>query len=252
MDLFSRPQPAPKVDLKLIRIASPCPADWNRMAGDDLVRHCAECDLNVYNLSAMTERDIQRLLGNAQGRVCGRFYRRADGTILTQDCPRGLRAATRRVSRFVAAALAAVMSVASALAGPPQAKQGTAQTEKQPSNVTVAVTDPQGAVVPGAKVTMISKDGKRIYSAKTDSKGEARLNALWPGEYATRVSADGFQVSGKPVIVPINHVVQVTLPIGEVVGIIEIFTDESTSVNTQNGSLGQTLTQKQISDLPHK
>ena len=89
-------KPAPlidiqKINIQNIRVASPCPADWNTMAGDDRIRHCSECNLNVYNLSAMTEREVQRLIANSQGRVCGRFYRRADGTILTQDCPRGLR-----------------------------------------------------------------------------------------------------------------------------------------------------------------
>src|SRR6516162_8887116 len=37
-----------------LRVASPCPADWNAMQGDDRVRFCGQCEKNVYNLSAMT------------------------------------------------------------------------------------------------------------------------------------------------------------------------------------------------------
>jgi hypothetical protein len=37
-----------------IRVASPCSADWEQMQGDDRVRHCDACNLNVYNLAAFT------------------------------------------------------------------------------------------------------------------------------------------------------------------------------------------------------
>lgn len=67
----SKPQEA---SLSNIRIASPCPADWNQMVGDERIRHCAECNLNVYNLSAMTEREAQQLLGGNRGkRMCLRL-----------------------------------------------------------------------------------------------------------------------------------------------------------------------------------
>jgi hypothetical protein len=83
--------------LDKISIASPCTADWNAMRGDDRTRFCAQCKLNVHDLSAMTREqamDIVRAAG--QGRVCVRFYRRQDGTVLTQDCPVGLRQKLRR------------------------------------------------------------------------------------------------------------------------------------------------------------
>jgi len=77
---------------------------WQAMAGSDQVRHCNECKLNVYNLSAMTEVEIQRLLAHrADQRICVRFYRRADGTMLTQNCPRGLKSLAKRVPKLGAA-----------------------------------------------------------------------------------------------------------------------------------------------------
>src|SRR5262249_19517730 len=89
------PQPTP-LDLDNIRVASPCPASWDKMTGDDRVRHCQECKLNVYNLSEMTRIEAERLVANREGRMCVRFYRRADGTILTRNCPRALQAVIRR------------------------------------------------------------------------------------------------------------------------------------------------------------
>ena len=80
-----------------ISIASPCSADWNQMQGDDRRRLCAQCKLHVHNLSAMSRRDANELLQRSkQGRVCVRFFRRADGTVLTRDCPVGLWRKLRR------------------------------------------------------------------------------------------------------------------------------------------------------------
>lgn len=90
--------------LEKVRIASPCAADWNEMQGDARKRFCAECKLNVYNLSAMSKSEAETLLINSEGRLCVRFYRRADGTILTQNCPVGWAKVKQRVSGITAAA----------------------------------------------------------------------------------------------------------------------------------------------------
>ena len=86
-----------------IRVASPCRSDWNQMYGDDRRRFCAECKLNVYNLSGMTRDEAERLVMNSEGRLCVRFFRRKDGTILTQDCPVGWKAVKKRASRIAVA-----------------------------------------------------------------------------------------------------------------------------------------------------
>jgi hypothetical protein len=81
--------------LSEIKIASPCTASWDEMHGDDRVRYCHDCQLNVYNLSAMTRRQAETLVKEKEGRLCVRFYKRRDGTALTSDCPVGFRAARR-------------------------------------------------------------------------------------------------------------------------------------------------------------
>src|SRR5215472_2919723 len=60
--------------LENIHVAAPCPADWTQMSGDDRVRHCSECNLNVYNLSEMTRAEAERLILSHEGRLCARFY----------------------------------------------------------------------------------------------------------------------------------------------------------------------------------
>jgi hypothetical protein len=107
--------------LDSIRIASPCTADWNQMVGDARQRHCAQCNLDVHNISLLTRDEAEAVLSKlAEGRVCARFFRRADGTILTKDCPTGLRAARIRLlnatSRFAAAIGLALLASAAAKA----------------------------------------------------------------------------------------------------------------------------------------
>lgn len=86
-----------------IEVASPCSANWDEMIGNNRARHCGECKLNVYNLSGMTRRDAENLLLNAEGRVCVRYFKRKDGTVITKDCPVGWKAIKRRVSKTAAA-----------------------------------------------------------------------------------------------------------------------------------------------------
>ncbi|HLL72841.1 MAG TPA: hypothetical protein VK363_15470 [Pyrinomonadaceae bacterium] len=96
--------------LSHVRVAAPCRADWERMRGNERVRFCDECSMNVYNLSNMTKKDAEALILSAEGRLCVRYYNRADGTILTKNCPVGLRALKRRVSGLSRAVVSSVLS----------------------------------------------------------------------------------------------------------------------------------------------
>lgn len=80
-----------------LKIASPCPASWDDMEGDDRVRFCPECELNVYNIASMTEAEAVELIAEREGRVCVRLYQREDGTVLTRDCPVGAEGAVLMV-----------------------------------------------------------------------------------------------------------------------------------------------------------
>jgi len=91
-----------------VQVAAPCKADWDQMLGSDRVRFCGQCTLNVYNLSAMSRSEAETLIASTEGRLCVRFYRRYDGSIITKDCPVGLQAIRRRVS-YVAKAISSMV-----------------------------------------------------------------------------------------------------------------------------------------------
>ncbi len=90
-------------------VAAPCPADWDGMIGGDRVRFCSQCQLNVYNLSTMSKFEAESLIARTEGRLCVRFYRRRDGSILTDNCPVGLRALRRRALRIKTAVASSVL-----------------------------------------------------------------------------------------------------------------------------------------------
>lgn len=79
------------------------------MIGGDRVRFCSQCQLNVYNLSAMSKFEAESLIARTEGRLCVRFYRRKDGSILTDNCPVGLRALKRRAIRIKRAVASSVL-----------------------------------------------------------------------------------------------------------------------------------------------
>ena len=97
--------------LDTIQIASPCAASWDAMPGDDRTRFCPQCSQHVYNLAGMSRREAEGLLRQTEGRLCVRLYRRADDTVLTSDCPVGLRR-VRRTAALVAGTAAALVLAA--------------------------------------------------------------------------------------------------------------------------------------------
>jgi hypothetical protein len=103
-----------------LRIASPCDASWDDMrplttSDGERARSCAACDKNVYDLSSMTRADALALIERHEGRCCVRFYRRVDGTVLTEDCPVGLRAILKKAERHALLTAAAGVSVVAAV-----------------------------------------------------------------------------------------------------------------------------------------
>src|SRR3954469_24537291 len=98
-----------------ISVASPCPASWADMVGSDSVRFCASCQKNVYNLSGMKRDEAESLVRASEGRVCVRFFRRADGTVLTEDCPVGVALLVKKARRMTRAAAALSIGAVAAL-----------------------------------------------------------------------------------------------------------------------------------------
>jgi hypothetical protein len=174
-----------------IRIASPCTADWEQMKGGDRVRHCDACNLNVYNLAAFTEAEIRALMANRKGRLCGRIYQRRDGTVLMQNCPVGMRAVARSISR-IAGAVFAFLTV-NFSASLPLLSQSYTRTNVSQAAIDLEVIDPVGAPVPGADVILHDPSRKQELHGKTDKHGRFVVAGVRSGRYELMVSAPGLR-----------------------------------------------------------
>jgi hypothetical protein len=61
------------------------------------------------------------------------------------------------------------------------------------STLSGTITDPAGAVIPGATLTATNSNGALVGSATTDSHGQYRMEDLAPGSYRIEAQARGFE-----------------------------------------------------------
>ncbi len=113
--------------MKRAYVAAPCPVKWEDMKGDEKRRLCAQCDCYVLKATQMTDEEVTEAITRAASgqRVCMQFYKRADGTILTKNCPVGVAAMRARAGRFVRWAAGAVAVLFSSAIGAARADDGS-------------------------------------------------------------------------------------------------------------------------------
>lgn len=188
-----------RIDLDRIAVASPCLVAWDDMTGNDRVRFCNQCNLNVYNISAMTKPEAESFIANAEGRICAKFYRRADGTVLTQDCPVGLRAVRKKVSRAAAAAFSAIVSLFGGTALFAQQPKSESQVDIQrtlrryrQAAIEGTIFDLTRTGIPGARVKLINELTKQEVATKANDNGRFRFSDLEKGIYTIQVYREGF------------------------------------------------------------
>lgn len=108
MNRFRKPpQKTAQQLINNVQIASPCPVSWGSMTGDDKVRFCGSCEKNVYDISALSAEAAVELIRENKGDICVQLYRRKDGTVLTEDCPKGLKRLRQAMIKKIACVVAA-------------------------------------------------------------------------------------------------------------------------------------------------
>jgi hypothetical protein len=180
--------------LEDVSIAAPCRASWEQMVGDEHVRFCGQCEKNVYNLSSLPREEAEALLVAKEGKMCVRLYKREDGTVLTNDCPVGVKKRRRRRAALAAvggslmAAAAAIGLESRATMGEPMpATMGSAvmmQGDIAPPT-TVATTptaDPPGHWVAGAISAPLPKPKAKPTVKKPAPSRDPLMGAVDLGE----------------------------------------------------------------------
>src|ERR1700730_11040809 len=114
------------------------------------------------------------------------------------------------------------------------------------------VTDPSGAAVAGATVVVTDVQRGTSRTVTTDQSGSYAVPDLQPGTYEIRVEVKGFKTVQRPNVqieVATDVRADFTLQTGQVTEMVTI-TEEVPLVNTTSATLGGTLRNKEINDLP--
>lgn len=127
----------------------------------------------------------------------------------------------------------------------------SAQTTISTGSIQGTVSDPSGAVVAGAKVTVTNKGTGEVRNLSTNSDGIYISGALMPGSYTVRVEAKGFRTAEfqATVQVGVTRSGNVKLQVGSAEQVVEVQASE-VQVNTEQATVQGVLTTQQIDNLP--
>lgn len=127
----------------------------------------------------------------------------------------------------------------------------TAQSTVGTGSITGIVSDPTGAVISDANVTITKTATGQLINVVTSTSGVFNSGALIPGDYKMLVSAKGFNSARAAVTVLVGNTatVNVSLPIGEEKEVVEV-QDSTSRVNTEQTIVQGVLNEQQIEDLP--
>jgi hypothetical protein len=131
------------------------------------------------------------------------------------------------------------------------ASSGSAQTFR--GTILGTVTDTTGAVVPGAKITIRNVDTGLVRTTETQADGSYRMPELPIGTYDVAVEKSDFQTSitsNVKVDVSAERRVDTSLKPGAVKEQITVSGEELPVIETTSNTLGGTLTQESVKDLP--
>jgi len=145
----------------------------------------------------------------------------------------------------------ALWSCAALLVMALSATTGWAQTFR--GTIQGIVTDATGASVAGAKVTIRNADTGAERITQTNEAGVYNVPELQIGTYRVTIEKEGFQAAvttGVVVDVAAQKVVDATLKPGSVSQQVVVSGEELPQVETTNDTLGGTLTQDNVKDLP--
>ena len=146
------------------------------------------------------------------------------------------------VSACVLAAWLALLSISQPL---------FAQTTVGTGSMVGTVSDPSGAVVSGAKITITNVATGQLINLTTNSSGSFNSGALIPGNYKTQVSSKGFSTAEASLTVLVGNTstVNVKLQIGQEKEVVEV-PDQDMQVNTEQPTVQGVLSTQQIENLP--
>ena len=120
------------------------------------------------------------------------------------------------------------------------------------ASISGAVTDTTGAAVAGAKVTITETNTQTKVESVSDSSGNYGVGLLLPGDYEITVRMEGFKEyvrKGVHLGAGDHPIIDTVLTVGDAKTVLEV-TADAPLLTTENASVGQVITTKEVEDLP--
>ncbi len=125
------------------------------------------------------------------------------------------------------------------------------QTTISTGSIQGTITDPTGAIVAGANVTITDKATNKSITTTTTSAGTFASGALTPGDYIVEVETQGFKTLSAAVSVEVGVTASgnFKLQVGQANQVVEVQAGEL-QVNTEQATVQGVLSTEQIENLP--
>ncbi len=128
---------------------------------------------------------------------------------------------------------------------------GLALAQSDTARLIGTITDPTGAVVTNATVTVTETGTGRVVTAKTGAAGEYAVNALPIGKYHVEVAQQGFKTAHADFSLDVSQVLEINLKLetGAASAVVDV-TGEIPLVDTATSTAGEVIQGRQVVDLP--
>lgn len=119
-------------------------------------------------------------------------------------------------------------------------------------DVVGTITDPSGAALPNAQVTLKSNDTGTTEKTTSNSTGAYRFSLLNPGSYTVTAAISGFQTTSVAVVVSVGQASNagIQMAVAAAGTLVEV-TAGANVVQTENGNISTTLSPEQIATIPN-
>ena len=196
---------------KSIRVESPCSEDWDKMQGNEKIRFCSHCSFSVNNISAMSMKEAMRLVRRSDGRICIRYHKHPETSAPVFADKLYQMSRRAGIAAGVLGASLAVSTLTYAQGNIRLSKNTDANTETSQNrkseetkkespaaSISGTVRDSQGAVIPGATISISGTNIQRRVSA--NDTGEYLLKQVPTEELTITIEAAGFAQKDETVV----------------------------------------------------
>ena len=183
--------------MKSIQLANPCSENWEQMQPAAQGKFCGRCQMQVHDMTALSTWEVIQLFQKNGGKLCGRLtetqLKQHNDTIEKQSIFRFSKI-TKSISAFSVVAMAFVTmplkksyATNNVVVTQPNFlfKESNFLPDEPPLDsariLKVKVVDEKGEAITGAAIILLNPFKKKLYSVKTNDKGNGIINI--PNDY---------------------------------------------------------------------